>query len=135
MENQVLSSLKEKEKQLYEELKDTTAYKKWQAIKMAVNVFEGKENDNDSIDISTAHETHKIEYDQTFTWQEKVNYALNNITSGFISDIVNELKKFDEEKDEEVLHRRIGATVSFMLDKKILQVIHKSGRRIKVAKK
>lgn len=133
MEDTFLITLKEKEREVFKELKTTPIYKQWEGIKTTIALFEGKSNvnitENDFIE-----ETVIINFDPNSTWAEKIFYALSKIGAGFVSDIVKELKKVDN-TNEEILGKRIGNMISQLLRKKELQIIQKSGKRIKVAKK
>jgi hypothetical protein len=134
MEDNFLDTLKEKEREVFNELKKTPLYKQWEGIKTTISLFEGK----DTAGVTEAdliQETPNIEYDPNFTWAEKVLYGVSKIGSGFVPDIIKEIKKVDPDEDDELMEKRVGNMVSVLISKGKLHIIQKSGRKIKVAKK
>lgn len=136
MEDRLILTLKEKEKELLNELKESAIYKKWESVKTTISMFEG----NNLKAIENSLFNNEIEddiiYDENLTWKQKVLYALNKLDgkAGYKSDIIKELQKVDKNSEVD-LEKRVGVTISVLLKNKTLHIIQKSGKKIKVTKK
>lgn len=133
MEKEFIDTLRAKEKDILRSLKETSLFKQWESIKTTIAMFEGNSSpavsESDLLNMATPRE-----YDQNFTWAEKILYAVDVLGSGFVADLVKEIAKHDEE-DEGTIHARISGVISQMIKGDKLQIIQKSGKRIKVARK
>lgn len=109
-----LTVLQEKEAELQKQLA---------ALRVTIEMF-GKQQLNGHNGDHKRQETGKTKnipktFEEAVTWNAKILYALNKIESGFVQDIVDELKK-NMTDDDNTLFRKITTNASAMKGNKIL---------------
>jgi hypothetical protein len=114
----LLKALKLKEKEIIEEIETTELGKQLKGIRSTIALFENGSSNSDVM----AH-TNGVEIPKTFqdavTWNGKVMFALHKIGSGFVDDIVAELKKYNiSGETDDSLKRKVSIYASSLKTKK-----------------
>jgi hypothetical protein len=110
--NAFISTLLEKETELSKQL---------EALKTTIKLFQnGTSNDVDGHEVKEHKTVVPKKYEDATTWNSKILFALGNIQSGFVKDIVDELLKHSKDVESDVLFKKVTALASNLKSKKIL---------------
>ena len=113
--NAFLSTLKEKEKELQDQLEALrTTIKMFEKPGLIVGATEAK-----PLEMGLDNKQIPKSIDEALTWNSKILFALGNIGSGVVQDIVDELRKYLDE-DEAVLFKKITGYASTLKKNKVL---------------
>lgn len=115
---ELLKALKLKEKELIEEIETTELGKQLKGIRSTISLFENGSSNGDLFSGSSALEIPKT-FGEAVTWNGKILFALNKIGSGFVNDIVEELKKHTNESAEE-LKKKVTVQASNLKSKGLI---------------
>jgi hypothetical protein len=105
-----LVTLKEKEKELSKQL---------EGLRSTIELFQNGHSSNGALEVEPERSLVPAEFEDALTWNQKVLFALGKIQTGFVQDIVNELKKHMK-LDEETLFKRVTGIASTLKGKKII---------------
>ncbi len=116
----ILTPLREKEKELRAELERTPLFRQLEALRATISLFEGKEHIqshrvviiNPNAKFAGGGFGISDHYSSEMTWNEKVFYALSKLGESTVSGIVEYLKMQGAVEDEEFLKKRIGVIAS-----------------------
>lgn len=130
--NNDLKTLKEIEGRLLTEISKHPAFIKLEVIRKSISVFENGHNGNGHQSSFEAEEKGNIptEYSSDLSWRVKILFALNRLGKAYISEIIDELKKLGETKDDDFLLKRVNVTVSNMKRNGVVgaKMVGKKGR-------
>lgn len=107
---ELLKVLKQKEKDLIDEFETTELGKQLKGIRSTISLFENGYSNSDVLSHSNGIEI-PATISEAQTWDSKILFALNNIKSGFVDEIVDELVKHGVDKDDN-LKRRVSVGAS-----------------------
>ena len=112
---ELLKALRLKEKELIEEIETTELGKQLKGIRSTISLFENGSSNADLLGSSNGLEIPKT-FNDAVTWNSKILFALNKIGSGFVDDIVEELRKHTNESAEE-LKKKVTVQASSLKSK------------------
>ena len=112
MEDTILKPLREKERELRSKLEANPLFKQWEGIQSTISLFQNGEMVNGSKPASGNGLDVPLEFSQDLSWNRKVLFALSKIKTGFITDIIEELKRHGAKEDDDFLAKRISTMAS-----------------------
>jgi hypothetical protein len=133
-----LQTLQDKEAELMAKLEESPIWKQITGIRSTIELFKNGDGSNGHSTLmpeKSSSTPPATEYPINGSWVAKILFALNSLTSGFVEDIIHELKKHETfEIDDETLYKRISQNCSVAKkDKKIEGV--KIGTSVKYYRK
>ena len=114
MDKEFIGTLHKKEQELSKQL---------DSIRTTIAIFQNGEAAkvfNDGVTGMPSNTIVPDIYSDELTWKERVLFALGVLKKGFVTEIVDELKKHDTKADRDFLIKRITITASNMKADKVL---------------
>ncbi len=114
-----VKELKQKEKELETALSEIPLFKDLQSIRAAIAVFERGTSENGS-QSTFQRDDLPNEYSDKLSWKDKILVALSNLKHAAPIEVVEELKRLGETKEDDWLQKRVSVMLSYMKRKKIV---------------
>lgn len=104
------------EQKLRLKLEQTDLFKDWQSVKKTMALLSLETSVIEAIEPPEPATGNRLEvpnvYNESLSWRERVYFAISQIKSGFISDIIKELRKHGVKENDDFLNKRISTTAS-----------------------
>jgi len=107
-----VKSVQQLEEKLRAQLEQSDLFKDWQSVNKTLSLLKNGYSLNGSETATGNDLVIPQEFSEDLTWREKVLFALGKIKSGFISDIIKELRKHGIKETDDFLNKRISTTAS-----------------------
>ena len=134
MDDNFIKSLRVKEKELLQQLEQVPIFKQLEGLRTTIALFQnGTSVDGPNNGKPTLPEDFRIptEFSDELSWRGKILFALSRIKSGFIPDLITELRKHGIDETDEFLTHRISTTISKLRNSSDLISTKKMGRNAK----
>jgi hypothetical protein len=110
-----LQTLQAKEAELSARLEESPLWKQIIGIRSTIQLFKEGEVNGQTVQkpkILSATEAYPIKG----SWGAKIIYILNKITSGYVDDIMKQIREYEpgEHTDDEVLYKRVSQNASVL---------------------
>jgi len=138
-----LKTLQDKEAELLAKLEENPIYKQIVGIRSTIELFRSAENSNGNGHAITTT-TPPIRNVRTLipvyraegTWESKILFALDEITSGFVEDIIAVMRREEPtlDMDDESLYKRVSQNCSVLKSNSKIDGV-KNGLKVKYYKK
>lgn len=105
-------SVKSLEEKLRKELDKIPAFNQWLSVKTTLDLLENGTMSNGVKSMPRNGFEMPDKFSEDLTWRQKVMFAVFDINSGFIADIVDQLKKLGAKQGDDFLYKRVSITAS-----------------------